>query len=103
MDLPLSLPQSLHRYFWEVDPQKVNPQLKTDYVISRLLEKGNRGAVAWVMKNFPEDRVKVVIKQRRGFSPKTANFWSNFFQIPSQEVRCLQKFYLKQRKSHWPF
>ncbi len=98
-----SLPKPLHRYFWDTEATKLNPQDKPQYVIQRLLEMGDVEAVRWVRKNFSEEQIKKTIKERRGFSPKTAQFWALFLKIPQEEVRCLQKPYLKQHKTHWPY
>ncbi len=98
-----SLPRSLHRYFWDIDVRKLNPQSRPQYVIQRLLEIGDDEAVRWVRKNYSEEQIRETIRERRGFSPKTAQFWASFLKIPQEEIRCLQKPYLKQHKTHWPY
>lgn len=97
------LPKSLHRYFWDIEAAKLNPQRRPQYVIQRLLEMSDVKAVRWVRGNFSEEQIKETVKKRRGFSPKTASFWASFLKIPSKEVVCLQKPYLAQRRSHWPY
>lgn len=97
------LPRFLHRYFWDVEATKLNPQKRSQYVIQRLLEMGDVEAVRWVRRNFSEKQIKETVKKRRGFSPKTASFWASFLKIPSEEVVCLQKPYLVQHKIHWPY
>lgn len=100
---PTSLPRSLHRYFWDVEVAKLNPQRRSQYVIQRLLEMGDVKAVRWVRRNFSEEQIKETVKKRRGFSPKTASFWQLFLNIPREKVKCLQKPYLDQHKIHWPY
>jgi len=98
-----SLPGLFNRYFWDTDVSRLNPQDRPYYVIQRLLEIGNDEAVRWVRKNFSEEQIGETIQKRRGFSPKTARFWSSFLKIPPEEIVCLQKPYLKQHKIHWPY
>ena len=97
------LPFFLHRYFWDIEAQKLNPQKRPQYVIQRLLEMGDVKAIRWARKNFSQREIIATIKQRRGFSPKTVGFWALFFNIPRQKVKCLQKPYLQQHKIHWPY
>jgi hypothetical protein len=98
-----SLPKFLHRYFWDVDAAKLNPQKRSQYVIQRLLEMGDVQAIRWLRKNFSDEQIKETLKKRRGFSPKTSYFWTSYFHLSPKEIVCLQKPYLKQHKIHWPF
>lgn len=98
-----SLPKFLHRYFWDIDARKLNPQKRPQYVIQRLLEMGDQKAVRWVRKNFSKKQIMETVKKRRGFSTKTAEFWALFLNIPRRQVKCLQKPYLQQHKIHWPY
>jgi hypothetical protein len=41
---PEALPQSLYRYFWEVDPAQLDPGKHARYIINRLLDKGDLAA-----------------------------------------------------------
>lgn len=101
--LPTSVPSELHLFFWDVDAQKLNPSKNPNYVINRLLDKGNLQAARWVLKNFPKELIVETIKTRRDFSPWTALFWAHYLNIPRQELKCLNPHYLKMRKTHWPY
>ncbi|MBW7960148.1 hypothetical protein B6D29_00305 [Microgenomates bacterium UTCPR1] len=97
------IPQRFWRYFWDVDPKKINPVKKSNFVIGRLLDKGDVEVVSWVLKNFPLQSIKMMLSSSRDISPKTAHFWRLYLKIPEEEIICLQEPYLKLRKSHWPF
>lgn len=97
------LPKFLYRYFWDIDPKKLNFRKHPQYVIQRLLELGDEKAVRWVRGNFSEEKIAETVKRRRGFSPRTANFWAAFLKIPKRQVKCLQKPYLIQHAVHWPY
>jgi len=98
-----SLPKFLHRYFWDIEAKKLNPQKRPQYVIQRLLEMGDQKAIRWLRKNFSKTQIITTLKERRGFSPKTAGFWASFYNISRQKIKCLQKPYLQQRRFHWPY
>jgi len=101
--LPTKLPRSLYRFFWDVDPKKVDPSVNTYYVINRLLDKGNLEAARWVVHTFPNDEIVKTFKTRRDFSFPTAVFWTTYLKIPREEVRCLQEPYYNLRKTLWPY
>lgn len=98
-----SMPKKFAAYFWDVDFKSVNPLQKPLFVIQRLLDKGNHEAVSWTLKHFDKVTLKKAFTTLRDFSPKIGSFWRLFLNIPESEVVCLQKPYLKTRKSHWPY
>ena len=100
---PTSLPRSLHRFFWDVDPLKVNPAEKPHYVINRLLDKGDLAAARWVLRNFPKEMIVDTLKKIRDFSPRSARFWATYLGVSEEKVICLQPSYLAMRRTHWPY
>lgn len=84
------IPQYLRPLFWDIDFNNFNPTAHPQYTISRILEHGDREAVAWMAQTFPEERVTAVIRTDRGLSRKSANFWALVYQIPTEEVAALR-------------
>lgn len=76
------LPQKLHRYFWDVDIIKMNPYKKPEFIISRLLDKGDIEAVKWVGKTFSKSKIKKTLLTTRDFSLRSASFWGLIYNIP---------------------
>ena len=101
--IPDHLPSFLHQFFWDVDASRVNPQKSTDYVIQRLLDKGNLEAARWWLQAFPQDALKDTLKSMKGFSPKSARFWALYLGVSEKEVVCLDPSYLNMRRSHWAY
>lgn len=99
----MKIPKSLHRYFWDVNVKKLDPKEKPYFVISRLLDRGNEKAVRWIKDNYRQEQIKDTFRNIMDFSEKTGRFWSLILKIPEEEVKCLQPFYLKMRKTHWPY
>ncbi|MBP9818272.1 hypothetical protein KBC75_06030 [Candidatus Shapirobacteria bacterium] len=50
------------KYFWDVDIAKID--LKTDYqyVINRLLDKGDLASANWVLKNYSPENIIETLK-----------------------------------------
>lgn len=99
----MKIPKSLHRYFWDVNVEKLDPKKKPYFVISRLLDKGDIEVARWVKDNYDDDLVREVLQNYRDFSLKSASFWSLIYQVPLNKVKCFQEPYLSMRKKHWPY
>ncbi len=97
------LPPSFNKYFWDTDFKKIDPSENPLFVIQRLLDKGDRESVSWVLENFDRETIKKTFTTLRDYSPKVAYFWKLFLNIPEDKMVCLQKPYQKMRKSHWPY
>jgi len=61
-----------------------------EYTIFRILELGDRPAVAWLKANFSQEQIKDVIRNERQLSPRSANFWAHVYGIPFEEVAGLR-------------
>lgn len=101
--IPSRIPQELHRYFWDVKADALDPAKHPQYVINRLLDKGSLDAARWVVRNFPRETIIETLKTMRDFSPWNGVFWSRYFNVPREEVRCLHPSYLAMRKQLWPY
>ena len=99
----ISIPKSFYQYFWDVDVNKLDLSKKVNFVVQRLLDKGDENSVRWVRENYSEDTIKKTFVKMRDFNPRIGNFWRLFLSIPQKEVLCLQKPYLQMRKTHWPY
>lgn len=101
--IPTTLHPSLYRYFWDVQAEKVNPSTHPQYVINRLLDKGNLDAARWVLKSFPKETIRETFRKRRDFSPWNGRFWAHYLELSEKEVACLNPSYLSRRRQHWPY
>lgn len=97
------LPVQLHKYFWDTDISSINRSKSSLFVIQRLLDKGDDKAIRWIRKKFSPTQIKQALTKLRGFNPKVGNFWALFFNIPKEDILCLQTPYQKVRKTHWPY
>ncbi|MDP8274812.1 MAG: hypothetical protein RAO92_00265 [Candidatus Euphemobacter frigidus] len=98
-----SLPKFLEKYFWDVEFEKIEFQKRRVFVLRRILEYGDEKAVAWMGKNFKRSEIKNVLSNFRGYSQKSANFWTLLLDVPREEVLCLKKRSSKEQKKIWPY
>lgn len=103
MQPPTKIPESLYKFFWDVNAQKVNPREKPYFVIQRLLDKGDIEGVKWVRKNFTSETIGETFYRMRDFRAKIGYFWTLFLDLEQSKVICIQPHYLKMRRQLWPY
>ncbi|PIP57775.1 hypothetical protein COX03_01290 [Candidatus Woesebacteria bacterium CG22_combo_CG10-13_8_21_14_all_39_10] len=84
------LPRKFYRYFWDVDPTKVNLHRGADFVVKRILEHGQTADLRWVVNRYGTGAIKQVLFKYRDLSRKTGLFWSHILDIPKDKIKCLQ-------------
>ncbi|MEW6424424.1 MAG: hypothetical protein AB1523_06705 [Bacillota bacterium] len=42
----------------------------------------------WLFRTYSEREIKEAVLESRGFSPKTARCWQNYFGLREEEMRC---------------
>lgn len=84
------IPQYLHALFWDTNLSDFNPADFPDYTIARVLDYGDREAVAWLRKTFAEAQIIGVLRTERRFSRKSANFWAVIYSISLDDVAAFK-------------
>lgn len=95
--------QNIKRFFWDVDPDSLDVKKNSEYIIARILEYGDPEAIKWLFKTYDKKTIKKVLMNKRGFSKRTANFWSKILDVDKNKIQCLTKSYQKMQKVHWPY
>lgn len=95
------MPLYLKKYFWDVDFGSIDLRTDGEYVSARLLEYGDAKAIRWLFEKIEKKQLEKIVKNSRKLSPRSCNFWSLFFGIDKNKVKCLKTSYQKMQKSHW--
>ncbi|MBU1148380.1 MAG: hypothetical protein KKD11_08535 [Candidatus Omnitrophica bacterium] len=98
-----NLPSSFKRYFWDVRFENLDLKRHRIYILKRLLEYGDEKAIDWMRSHFKESEIRGVLCKSRGFSQKTANFWSIVLDIPKKDILCLKRRSSKEAKINWAY
>lgn len=85
------LPNLVHRFFWDTDPDGIEVQAHATYIIERLMEVGDMGASRWMLAAFSREKIVSVLKTTRSLTPKSAHFWALYFNLNPDEVPCIRK------------
>jgi len=81
----------LRKYFWDVDSRKIDFFKKNKFfVIKRILEYGDEKSVNWLWKNYSLRDIKYALRNFRGYSRKSADFWAKMLEIPPEQVLSLR-------------
>jgi len=97
------LPSFAHRYFWDIDPSRLDVGRYSRYVIERLLEYGDLPSARWMENRFSRAEIVDVLRTSRRLSARSANFWALVLDVPVEEVRCLSKQFRNRRAKTWPY
>lgn len=98
-----NLPSFLKRYFWDVDFEQIDVKKQSKDIIGRILEYGDEQATRWMKKKFATQEIVDVLSRYRFVSPKSANYWALVFNLPREQILCLQKHYMATQRKHWPY
>ncbi len=86
------IPGTLYKFFWDVNPEKLDPARNYRYILERLMEYGDDEAFRWMIKTYSKQKIIEVVKNSRAVSEKTASFWSNMYGIPKKDLVCKKSF-----------
>lgn len=71
----MKLPKTLHNLFWDVNIQSLNEYTHKEFIIQRILEKGDFTAISWILKYYSRDTISQIVTSRTNLSSATVNFW----------------------------
>ena len=97
-----TLPETLKKYFWDVDFSRLNHRRRAGFIAERILEFGDETAVAWLVRNISPVQIRRTLTGSRQLTRKSAAFWAWRFDIDRKEVRCLNKSFQERQKQFWP-
>jgi Family of unknown function (DUF6922) len=81
---------AIKHLLWDVDREALDPVKHKKFIIERVLKYGTPKEVVWLLARYAEADIIAVIKSSRNLDRKTATYWSVHYNIPADEIRCLQ-------------
>lgn len=74
----MEYPQFISKLFWEYDLSSLDKTKHSQFIIGRILEKGNFRAIKWLFENYSQDEILKSLHSRN-LSENTRFLWQNFF------------------------
>ncbi len=101
MDENNRIPKQAYKYFWEIDPVKLDVSQHPRYVIDRILEYGDFPDIRWLFSRFSREEIIESLKLSRNLSLRSANFWAKILAVPNRQVKCLSKHFQQTQNRIW--
>jgi hypothetical protein len=67
--------REIREFFWDADPAALDIRHHKTYIIERLLELGDEGAVRWLFAAYSRPEIAEVVRKSRSLSKKSRSFW----------------------------
>ncbi len=97
------IPKEWHKYFWEVEPDKVDLEENAYYVIGRVLDHGNFDAVRQVRRYYGDPRLRefLLSSYARGLSKRIMRFWQVVLNLSAEECERISS--IRNKNPLWPY
>lgn len=78
------IPGELCWLFWEVDPSTIELPRHRDYVLERIMQRGNWAAMQWLIRTFTTaDLGDFLLRKGARLSPRERAYWSLIAGVPA--------------------
>jgi hypothetical protein len=81
------------RIFWDVDPNKLDWQANSRFIIERILTRGGTDDVRLMFKTYSNKQITSAVLESKTLDKKTANFMSNYLNIPIEKIHVAPEYY----------
>lgn len=86
--------------FWDVDSSAMDPVKYANFIIQRILDKGDVDDLSWAVDFYGKDQVeKNFQKNADKLNSKSNNFWCFYFNL--DKSKCIPKQSIKKQSPFW--
>ncbi len=81
-----TLPRTLRRFFWDAPLSGLSAQTHRDFILGRLLERGDREAARWVLHTYPRASLQEFLRGRgrEVLSRRAWRFWALLLDLSAR-------------------
>ncbi|MBA3452313.1 MAG: hypothetical protein H0T42_04360 [Deltaproteobacteria bacterium] len=80
------IPAAITWLFWDVDPRGIDLEKHRDYVLERVMARGDLFAMRWLARQFPRDVLAdFLVRKGDRLAPRERAFWSVIAGAPRTE------------------
>lgn len=87
-DLVHRLPTSL---FWDVDPASLDEEAHSVFIISRVMDRGDRPDVDEVFSYYGQDKVKEALLAAPCLDRRTIAYFANYFDVAESDFKASRR------------
>ena len=71
------LPRYVAELFWDVEPETVELERHSDYVLERVMSRGGRAAMTWLRTTYSLQRIQRFLEERgKRLPPREYAYWA---------------------------
>ena len=98
---PFRIPDAIRTLVWDTDPDALDPDRHSHYVMERALEFGDPAACRWLLEFYGHDRVRDFLRKAgpRRLSARALNYWA--FTLDIEDRECLRTSCLANNNPLW--
>lgn len=74
--------------FWDVNKSKLRPDLNQQFIICRVMDRGDIEAVKTVMHYYDKATIKDVLTNAGFIEKKTITFFANYFDLSTTDFKA---------------
>src|SRR3989338_4629865 len=74
--------------FWDVNPERLDIEEDTSFIIGRVLDFGNLKEWRLVERLYGKEKIAEVARDHVFTDPRSANFWAIILSIPVNQMKC---------------
>ena len=96
----MGLPKNLESLFWDCDFHAVRMDEHRNFIIRRILDRGNWEAISWLRRTVGDQIIREWFLQKEGggLDPRKLRFWGLVLDLPVDE---LDEWVCRERTSPW--
>ena len=87
--------------FWDTDPNTINPDEHSKYIIAKVLQYGNYSDWKTIVAYYGLERIVKTAQTIRDLDKRTASFLSVLGDVPKTSFPCYST--IPSTPEHWPF
>jgi len=87
--------------FWDVDLRSLDPEKNKDFIIGRVLMRGDLNDLREIKKKYDLTTIISTAKKLRYLDRKTFNFISVIFKIPRGKFLCTKRSLANKQNKLW--
>lgn len=98
-----TIPAAFQPLIPSVPVEKLDIHEDKAFIIESLLKQATFDAWLWLLDIYPREDIIEIIKKSPRLGKKDVMFWSYYYQIPTEEISCIQKKSQNGLKSSWAY
>jgi hypothetical protein len=95
------IPIEFQALFPSIDIHNLDPQKDKYFILQSLLHFSTGEAWKWMLKTYSQSEISEVIKTSTLLSPRDVYYWAYKFNLPKEEIKCLQINLQPQSQVFW--